>query len=249
MTTKPAFYHRDVISAAFDFLEKYDAEMHKYAAEQPRINGLQKEEVYSDLILPRMPRFINNCRIDLTVIQQIISTDLSAAKEHFEYNCAALEAKLDEKLSPSERELVLQQLVQLARRDKLVVSEKKLLAYMRSCIRRTKIAYLQHKTRTAGREINVPCEVLDHVPKKQTPLNGQLANEADEFLQIANIKKLDRTLLIDILIHKLTFAEAAVKHNVSRQTAARRYQEAIQQAGGNSKLQAHYLKNIIGVEI
>lgn len=217
-------YHKKVIHTGFVVLENYRRELLQYAGERPYL-PLTKEEIFSDLIIDRMPRFIENCQ-DLT-LEDILSAaeeDLSAAGSHSKF--LENQSKILRSNSPQKEKL----LNHLKKKQRLLGVEKKLLAYLRSCVRRTKIKYLQQFVGSSEGKTTFncdPCNGLQDFPDTPTPDLDSDIEEVRNVLRLAGIDQHDIDVIDLALLKELSYSEMSKVFNRSRTSVARDYKSSM----------------------
>ena len=216
------YFHRDIVNCAFESLAKYDLQIHKYCGERPSINGMSADEIYSDLILDRFPAFILNCRLGVQLILQILDADFSAVRDEHKLK-KNLQAILPDKSPEATRQL--ERLLQL---EMLQKKEKKFLAFLRSCVKRTKMSYNQKIKRTKRNFQPLNGEFL--TTQSNSPVEATPAEErefAKAILERSNLTETEVDMMMSVVVDEIYFKDLGDKLNVSRQTAARRYLELI----------------------
>lgn len=250
-------YSKELIHCGFQVLEKYYSVIFSYCKEAPRL-PLRPDEVLSDLIIDRMPRFVENFAGGTTLeVLDICKLDLSAVENQnkYKFNLAILQRRIAESLkavlSADEKDPKLQdkldsdlatvreQLIYLKELRRLAKIEKRLLAYMRSCVRRTKIKYLQSRNTTLEGQLTITSDptngMMELVSKPDTSVRD-LA-DARELLQSIELMPEDIDLLIDALVFEFGYDIIGERVGVKRTTAAKRYQRAI--INFNNKMRKH----------
>ena len=234
MSCRRGKYHKRTVYCGFLILEKFQKEILRFCAEFPHL-PLSPEEIRSDLIIDRMPRFLRNCQFaDVHELTEVVEADLSAVKDKrlYRYNVS----KLIDKLNAENRKAVpdqetLQewrlQVEYLHHLESLVSKEKQLLTYLRSCIRRTKIKYLQSLYQTAECRTTFcadPTNRLQEVPESEDEND---LKPIRELLDLSNLGESEKEIIIDGLILEKGYAELGAKYGLTRTSAARKYQEAM----------------------
>lgn len=237
LKSKPQHYQVKLIDVALQVAAKYQKELLQFCRERPQIPNMTAEETVSELLIDRMPRFLLNVRtLTFEEIKLCARTDTTAATnpEALEYNMQSFQRRIKRLQNEhtgsaedkKEIDILLEQIGQLQRLQQVGRIEKKLLTYLRSCVRRTKLKYLQ----TAYRENKVVTNV--------DPTNGMLEVECHrtnyddrtrltELFDLLQIDEGDRTLVQKVLLEGVLFKELGAEMYSSRQTAARRYQDAM----------------------
>ena len=244
MSTKPKLYHKDIISAAFDTIEKYHLQILSYCRERPQIRNYSKEEIFSDLILPRICRYVENYRAhNIQTLQDLLSSNLAAAQdpELLDYNIKTLNKTITDttqqinalpkhsnKYEPLLQTLqsTTEQILQLNKLFQLVKIEKEYLAFWRSCVRRTKIKYIQ----TINSDMNkkfISCDPMNGLASIPAGQTSQSMFEVNELLDKVYLSKEERLILIGVLVENKTFVEVGKEIGFGRMAAARRYQKAL----------------------
>lgn len=239
LKSKKDSYHKTIVYIGFLVLEKHYKTLLQYAREMPYM-PLQPEEIISDLIIDRMPRFVRNFRsVALDEVRDCLELDLDPARDEklFRHNVLTLRErfyKLQTKniLLPDEKKrlkMLKKQINYLHKLRHLCKVEKKLLAYMRSCIRRTKIKYLQTMVQsTEGRTTyNAdPTNGLLEVPGTENHIEESY-QIAEEELKSYGLEKDEEEIIRLALIHDSSYPEISRETGLSRTAAARKYKEAM----------------------
>lgn len=231
-------YHRRVIDVSLQLLAENYSTILKYCSELPRL-PLTAEEILSDLIIDRMPRFVENYRQHpLGDLVKSMETDLTAVKdkEAFEYNKKTIVVQIGEEFRKSKNnrdhahiERLQKQAARLIELKRLYDVEKHVLSYLRSCVRRTKIKYLQQKCNTKEATLTYnadPTNGLLELEQDEDKSREQM-NAAVEMLETVLLDPDDVKVLMDVLVYEMSFTQIGRQLRCSNQTAARRYQDAV----------------------